>query len=210
ISPAPAGSSASSCAASIPVRRSWRSSKRSSSSASALHGAATKASPCRSTVRSFGPPRSGRRAGLPCRWTSASKTRTTLSPISNPAVRDSGRLDADLLRLEVAALAHDEIEIAQVHEHAERLAGDEHGVAPIERVGEQQQTAGDREEPEGDRNHAAALPFACDPLHEETAGEHQLRNKAEDHPPIEIGDKDVEEVAPDHPLQINQHPKFPP
>src|SRR5262249_43164668 len=154
--------------------------------------------------------RSGRRAGLPCGCTSASKIRTTLSPISNAAFRNSCRLDADLLRLEVAPPAHDEIELAQEHEDTEPLAGERPGVRPIDRGGQPQQTAGDREEPEGDRNHAAALPFACDPLHEETAGEHQLRNKAEDHPPIEIGDKDVEEVAPDHPLQINQHPKLPP
>jgi len=92
-------------------------------------------------------------------------------------------------------LAQHEVDIAQVDEHAEPLAGDEHRIAARQRVDEQQQAAADREPPERRRNDAAARAFRRDPLNEETRREQRLRRKAEHDPPIELRDKDVMQIV---------------
>src|SRR5713101_2748944 len=197
---APPAFSVSSCSRTIPPRPSLPSSRRSISSASAPRGAGSRAWRCPSTARRCGAQRNGCRGGRRCACTSASRIPTILPPISNAAFRDSRSPDARLRRAKIAALSHDEIEIAHIDEHAEGLAGDEDGITAIERVGEQQEAAGDRKKPKCDRNYASSLPLAFHPLHPEAPGEHELGDEAEDDPPVKIGDKHVEQVGPDHPL----------
>src|SRR6185503_18945747 len=61
----------------------------------------------------------------------------------------------------------DEVEVAEVDEEARALADHEHGVHPVGGVDEEGEPAADREEPEGDRDHALLLSLGGDPLHEE-------------------------------------------
>src|SRR5262245_3047899 len=54
-------------------------------------------------------------------------------------------------------LAPNQIEVATVHEQSGGLADDEDRIQPIDRVGQQSEASGDREEPECDGNHALSL-----------------------------------------------------
>ena len=65
--------------------------------------------------------------------------------------------------------AQDKLQIAQIDEHAEALARDEHRIAAVERIDEQQQPAADRAPPERHRNDAPADPFRGNPLHQRSA-----------------------------------------
>ena len=77
-----------------------------------------------------------------------------------------------------------------VHSEAEALAGDEHRILPLDRIDQQQGSAADREEPEGDRNDRAPDPLRCDPLDHETHHEKSLGDEAKHDPEIELLDKD--------------------
>src|SRR5467141_2158717 len=104
--------------------------------------------------------------------------------------RTSGAFDrsialrAPLYRSRTApAVAQLEIEIPPIDEHPECLAEDEDRVADVERIGQKQEAPADREEPEGDRHHHFSGSLGGDPLHQETHGEHDLCDIAEQHPP---------------------------
>src|SRR5579863_9845522 len=105
-----------------------------------------------------------------------------------PGVRSA--IDCYLLLME-----RDEIKIAQVDDEAERLAGNEYRIAPVERIDEQQCPAADRKKPERDRNHAAARPFRCDPLHHKAHRKKALRDKSQSDPGIEFDDENIVEIA---------------
>src|SRR5215831_231669 len=81
-------------------------------------------------------------------------------------------------------LAPDQIEVATVHEQSSPLADDEHGVQPIDRVGQEGEASRDREEPEGDGNHALTLPLRGDPLHQKAHREADLPEKAHRQPEV--------------------------
>ena len=102
------------------------------------------------------------------------------------------------------ALTQHKVQVAQVNEDAERLAGDEHRIPAIERIDQQHQTATDRENPERQRNDAAAGALGRDPLHQKSHGEKALGNEAHQHPPIEPGDEDILQVRADGARQINE------
>ena len=101
------------------------------------------------------------------------------------------------------------MQIAQVDEEAEALAGDEDRVAAVKRVGEEKHAAADREEPEGDGDDALARTLGRQPLHEETSAEQDLRDEAYDNPPVHVM-HDVEQVAAYGARQINEHSLLPP
>src|ERR1700690_139129 len=71
--------------------------------------------------------------------------------------------DHTLCRCALPAAADDELKIAQIDEHAERLPNDEHRVLTVECVAEQHQAAADREHPERGWHHAAPGPLRGDP-----------------------------------------------
>src|SRR5205085_676419 len=98
-----------------------------------------------------------------------------------------------------------EVKIARIDEYAEPLAEDEHRVARVQRVGEQEESAADRKEPERDRHHHAPGALRGDPLHQKPHGEENLRNVAEDHPPLEFLDEYFVEVGADLAREINEH-----
>jgi hypothetical protein len=54
------------------------------------------------------------------------------------------------------------------------LPGDEHGIAPVQRVHEQHERADDAQIPERHGNHAAPIALAGQPLDDEAAHEHGL------------------------------------
>src|SRR5262249_52471123 len=105
------------------------------------------------------------------------------------------RLDRGLKEGCLPAVTQLEIEIASVDENAEALTQDEYRVANVERITEQQQPAADREEPERDRHHHLAGTLGGDPLHQEAHREHDLRDIAEQHPPLELGDEHLVQVV---------------
>src|SRR5262249_60003120 len=63
-----------------------------------------------------------------------------------------------------------------------RLAEDEDGVPPLDRVDEEDEAAGDREVPEGGRDHARLPPLGGDPLDEEAAEEEGLAAESDGEP----------------------------
>src|SRR4051794_16093736 len=60
---------------------------------------------------------------------------------------------------------HDEIDVANVNQEAQSLAGDEYRIPPIERVDQQQRATTDRKKPERHWHYAFARTFGCNPLH---------------------------------------------
>src|SRR5882672_2432087 len=109
-----------------------------------------------------------------------------------------------------SSVAQLEIEVARVDEHAKTLAQDEHRVADVERIAEQQHSAADREEPEGDRHDHLAGALGGDPLHEKAHREHDLCDIAEQHPPLEFGDEDLVQIGADRVRKFNEHRVLPP
>src|SRR5947209_9470695 len=107
-------------------------------------------------------------------------------------------------------IAHLEVEIARINEHAKALSENKHRVADIERVGEQEKPAADGEEPERDRHHHLAGALGGDPLHHEAHGEHDLREITEQHPPLELLDEHFVEVLAKLVRQFNEHGASPP
>src|SRR5499433_1761113 len=85
---------------------------------------------------------------------------------------------------EQALLAPDEIEVAKVDEETGALPQDEHGVAAVNRVDEQDGAATDGEEPEGDGNDALPPALGGDPLHEEAAEEEALPQESDGQPEL--------------------------
>src|SRR5262250_3260249 len=85
---------------------------------------------------------------------------------------------------EQALLAPDEIEVAKVDEETGALPQDEHGVAAVNCVDEQNGAATDGEEPEGDGNDALPPALGGDPLHEEAAEEEALPQKSDAQPEL--------------------------
>src|SRR5690606_29509001 len=109
-----------------------------------------------------------------------------------------------------SSVAQFEVEIARVHEEAERLPGDEDRIAPMNCINQQEQAAANREKPECKRDHHAVLALARYPLHGETRCEQNLRDKAERNPPVQLRDKDLVQVVADFASQINEHRLEPP
>ena len=95
--------------------------------------------------------------------------------------------------------------MAQIEQDAERLPGDEDGIASIKRIRQKQCAATDGEQPEGEWNDAAPRALGGNPLHQEPPGEQRLREKAEQCPRVEMDDEDVEKVPEDRAGQVNQH-----
>src|SRR4029077_14277450 len=85
---------------------------------------------------------------------------------------------------QAALLPPDQIEVSQVHEEARALTEDEDRIQAVHRVDQQGETAADREEPEGDRDHALLLPLRRDPLHQEAHREERLSQEAERQPEV--------------------------
>src|SRR5215831_4377316 len=85
---------------------------------------------------------------------------------------------------EQALLAPDKIEVAKVDEETRALPQDEHGVAAMNRVDEQDGAATDGEEPEGDGNDALPPALGGDPLHEEAAEEEALPQESDGQPEL--------------------------
>src|SRR5471030_3239507 len=96
-----------------------------------------------------------------------------------------------------AAAAHDELQIAQIDEYAERLPDNEHRVFAVQRVAEQHQPAANREYPERGRHHAAAGAFGGDPLHDKAHREQNLRDIADEDAPIHVSDEHIVQIAPE-------------
>src|SRR6516164_1687433 len=179
-------------------------------SASAIHGAASNAWPYCLTAPNTGPPPNGRRADRRCVSILALKIRTTLSPISNedfrlwprPRVGAPRKLSGCGCR---TSAAQDKLQIAQVNEDTKSLPYDEHGVLTIERIAEQHQTAADRENPERRRHDTLAGAFRRNPLHDETHGEHCLRDIADQNSPIRCTDEHVVQIPTHRLCDIDQH-----
>src|SRR6266481_1603415 len=123
----------------------------------------------------------------------------SIAPSASPAtgMTTATRLSLSRRRGGAAAVTQLEIEVAPVDEHAERLAQDENRVADIQRIGQQQRAAANRKKPKRDRHHHFSRAFRGDPLHQESHGEHNLRDVAEQHPPLKLGHKDFVQVTAD-------------
>src|SRR5215472_8645739 len=85
---------------------------------------------------------------------------------------------------EPALLAPDEIEVAKVNEETRALPQDEHRIAAVNRIDEQDAAAADGEEPEGEGNDALPLALGGDPLHEEAAEEEALPQESDGQPEL--------------------------
>jgi hypothetical protein len=70
------------------------------------------------------------------------------------------------------------IEISHVNEEAAPLSENEHGVFFEQGIDQKQRASADAEIPEGKRNYAFALPFAGNPLNEESAEKKALADEA--------------------------------
>src|SRR5436305_12536282 len=70
-----------------------------------------------------------------------------------------------------APFAENQIEVSAVHKQAARLTKDEHRVLLVNCIRKHNDPAGDTAVPEGNRNDAAPLHFALEPLNDETRGE---------------------------------------
>src|SRR5207248_3311145 len=90
-----------------------------------------------------------------------------------------GRLDRRCTR---SCLAADQQQVAGVHEQSERLACDEDRVSAMDRVGKECHSACQTKIPEGDRDDAAPLALALDPLPEEAHHEQELSEEANSDP----------------------------
>src|SRR5262245_24651124 len=77
-----------------------------------------------------------------------------------------------------------EVEIAGIDEDARTLAKDEHGVEPVDRIGQQRQAAPNGEIPERGRDHALPAAFRRDPLYEEARREQRLAEQADSEPDL--------------------------
>src|SRR5574341_59138 len=84
----------------------------------------------------------------------------------------------------------DEVEIAGVDEEPCRLADDEHGVGPVDRVGQERRAPADREEPEGAGHDALPRALGSDPLDEEAGGEERLAEQSDTEPHLFRGHRD--------------------
>src|SRR3569623_445432 len=114
----------------------------------------------------------------------------------------------DSSRRALPAIAHDELQVAQVDEDAEGLADDEDRVLAIERVAAQHAAAADREHPERRRHDAAPGALGCDPLTDAAHGEHDLRDVADQDAPLDIAEEHVVQIAADGVRDIYQHGFF--
>src|SRR5512139_1746381 len=84
--------------------------------------------------------------------------------------------------MDAPRLAADEVEVAQVDEDAQGLPDDEHRIAPVHGVGEEEERAGDAQEPERHGDDAPPLALAREPLDDEAAREDQLPDEPEHEP----------------------------
>jgi hypothetical protein len=83
------------------------------------------------------------------------------------------------------------LQVAQVDRDAETLPGDEHGIAPVQRIDKQHERAGDAQVPERHRNHAAAVALAGQPLDDEPAHEQGLPGEAQQQPRVVVSHRSV-------------------
>src|SRR5215510_6455899 len=113
---------------------------------------------------------------------------------------------------EPALLAPDEIEVAKVNEETRALPQDEHRIAAVNRIDEQDAAAADGEEPEGEGNDALPLALGGDPLHEEAAEEEALPQKSDAQPELLSRDHQrlVESAAMPHSLSAGRTNRSPP
>src|SRR5438132_1528800 len=81
-----------------------------------------------------------------------------------------------------SAFAEDQIEVSAVHKQAARLTKDEHRVLLVNGICKHNHPAGDAAVPEGNRNDAAPLHLAFEPLNDETRGEQRLARKSDSKP----------------------------
>src|SRR5262247_2311916 len=86
-------------------------------------------------------------------------------PKSRRILNESGR--PDLRGAAAFAVTQLEVKVAQIDEHAKRLAEDEDRIADVEGVDQQQEASADRKEPERNRHHHLAGALRRDPLHDE-------------------------------------------
>src|SRR5262245_56562376 len=104
-----------------------------------------------------------------------------------------------------AAVLPDQHDVPDVDDGRQRLSENDHRLALDDAVDQRHQPAPHRAEPERHRHHAVAGTLACDPLHEESRGEEQLRDEAEREPEVELGDEDVVEIVVERLPVLNEH-----
>src|SRR5437016_6112813 len=78
--------------------------------------------------------------------------------------------------------AENKIQIPAVHKKPARLAKDEHRIPLVDGIGEQHDATAEAAIPEGERNDAAALHLALEPLDDKAGGEQRLAREADRKP----------------------------
>jgi hypothetical protein len=81
-----------------------------------------------------------------------------------------------------ASLPANQHEVSNVDREATPLSDGEHGIASVERVREQHNSASETQPPERDRNGASLGSLAHDPLREEPEREERLAAEADENP----------------------------
>ena len=72
----------------------------------------------------------------------------------------------------------DQVQVPRVDGGIEHIAHDEHGILAVDRIGEQDDRAGHAQIPERDRDDAAALAFAGEPLQQPADEKQALTGEA--------------------------------